>query len=616
MPHTTHALPPSSSEIDDGPGTEPGGRGTPSVSITASPSSIEAGYSSRLSFNSAYVTRCVIDNGIGAVAVNRSDSRIVSPTQTTTYTISCDAANQVLVDQVTISVVPAPTPLTAYCEAGPNTAQIQETVQWSVTHSTGSGSGLAWQEGRTFTTKVCSGGSNYTNLNDSCPENISNGMTCSPEGERCKVSSGCNGQVYTDPEGNPNAHTQYGGVTPYTCVASGSDTASYSYAWTGTDSLSGTTQTVSKAYTTVGQKTGRATVTRNTGGSASATCTANISPKTPTATLTANPSSIVSGSSSTLSWGSTNAGECSLNESIGSVATSGTRSVSPGSTTTYTLMCAAPGTGSAGTWQYYDSDISDYSCPVTDPNKAYSSVQNCPANPQGKACTSGSGMTLCKKNTVNACNIYTDLYQCQSSPSSPSQAATATATVTVTAGCTGPSCLPNGEILSCSASPTTITAGGSTTWTASPADTSNFRWTPSETSTPINGGQTLSRTYSSAGTYAMSVSNRGATASCSNNVTVTALACGASTPTITASPTRVQAGGTSTLTVSASGVDTTCVVSGPGVSRTISGASCTVPTTTITTGAITSLSTFTISCDSGESSAKTIVNVVPKIQEF
>jgi hypothetical protein len=190
--------------------------------------------------------------------------------------------------------------------------------------------------------------------------------------------------------------------------------------------------------------------------------------------------------------------------------------------------------------------------------------------------------------------------------------------ISVANNCTGPSCLPNGEILSCSASPSTVIAGGSTTWTASPAGLGTYAWTPSEPpgATVTGKGNTLNRTYSSAGTYAMSVSAGGATASCSNNVTVTAISCGASTPTITASPTRVQAGNTSTLTVSASGVDTTCTVTGPGVSRTLSGSSCTVPTTTITTGAITSLSTYTISCDSGESSAKVLVNVVPKIQEF
>ncbi len=57
----------------------------------------------------------------------------------------------------------------------------------------------------------------------------------------------------------------------------------------------------------------------------------------PTATLTASPTSITSGAASTLTWSSTNATSVSINQGIGTVATSGTRSVSPTATTTYTL---------------------------------------------------------------------------------------------------------------------------------------------------------------------------------------------------------------------------------------------------------------------------------------
>lgn len=58
--------------------------------------------------------------------------------------------------------------------------------------------------------------------------------------------------------------------------------------------------------------------------------------------LTANPTSIESGESSTLSWTTTNATGCTLTSS-GSVGTSGSVSVSPAITTTYTLACAKSG---------------------------------------------------------------------------------------------------------------------------------------------------------------------------------------------------------------------------------------------------------------------------------
>lgn len=57
--------------------------------------------------------------------------------------------------------------------------------------------------------------------------------------------------------------------------------------------------------------------------------------------FSAEPSSIDSGGSSTLSWSTSQATGCAISQGIGSVATSGSRSVSPASTTTYVLSCNA-----------------------------------------------------------------------------------------------------------------------------------------------------------------------------------------------------------------------------------------------------------------------------------
>lgn len=174
--------------------------------------------------------------------------------------------------------------------------------------------------------------------------------------------------------------------------------------------------------------------------------------------------------------------------------------------------------------------------------------------------------------------------------------------VTVTTG--------GGGVTSCSASPTSISAGGSTTWTALPAGLASYTFTPSETGTGVvRATNTYARTYSTAGNYGMSVTAGGATVACSNTVTVGAPSCGTATPTITAVPDRVTSGGTSVITVSATGVDGTCTVTGPGVNQTITATSCAVPSTNITTGALSGQSTFTISCDSGETTAKAVVNV-------
>src|SRR5499433_2769379 len=70
-------------------------------------------------------------------------------------------------------------------------------------------------------------------------------------------------------------------------------------------------------------------------------------PAAPTATLTANPETIVKGQSSTLTWQTTNATDVSI-EGVGAVEPNGTKQVSPTDSTTYTLTAkGAGGTQSA-----------------------------------------------------------------------------------------------------------------------------------------------------------------------------------------------------------------------------------------------------------------------------
>jgi len=63
----------------------------------------------------------------------------------------------------------------------------------------------------------------------------------------------------------------------------------------------------------------------------------------PTVTISADPSTIEKGQSSTLTWSSTSATNVSIDQGIGDVSTSGSRSVSPSSSTTY--MISAKGEG-------------------------------------------------------------------------------------------------------------------------------------------------------------------------------------------------------------------------------------------------------------------------------
>lgn len=63
----------------------------------------------------------------------------------------------------------------------------------------------------------------------------------------------------------------------------------------------------------------------------------NIQAARPTVKISASPTSIVVGSSSTLTWTSTNATSASIDNGIGEVSLNGSISVFPNVTTTYTI---------------------------------------------------------------------------------------------------------------------------------------------------------------------------------------------------------------------------------------------------------------------------------------
>jgi peptidoglycan-associated lipoprotein len=65
-------------------------------------------------------------------------------------------------------------------------------------------------------------------------------------------------------------------------------------------------------------------------------------PAAPTATLAASPNVILAGQSTTLTWQTTNANDITI-QGLGTVPASGSRSVAPSTSTTYTLVAKGPG---------------------------------------------------------------------------------------------------------------------------------------------------------------------------------------------------------------------------------------------------------------------------------
>ena len=163
---------------------------------------------------------------------------------------------------------------------------------------------------------------------------------------------GCNGNGGTTPpiasNQSPTASftaNPVSGVAPLEIAfnassSSDSDGSIISYAWDFKDGSTGSGETISHTFSSTGSYNVKLTVTDNEEATdtTTQTITATETPSSPIIhSLSADQSIITEGESATLSWEVTNATSVSLNQEIGTVALCGSTSISPTSTTTYTL---------------------------------------------------------------------------------------------------------------------------------------------------------------------------------------------------------------------------------------------------------------------------------------
>ncbi|MBU2104085.1 hypothetical protein KJ848_01630 [Patescibacteria group bacterium] len=176
----------------------------------------------------------------------------------------------------------------------------------------------------------------------------------------------------------------------------------------------------------------------------------------------------------------------------------------------------------------------------------------------------------------------------------------------------------NANGVTCSVSNTSANLGGSVTYTASPSGAagSPYTWLAPDGATGFGSAGTVTRTFSAAGNYGMQVTASGANLPGVCPVVSVAACTGTRTVDITAVPARVRPGSSTTLSWTAAGINTSCVITGPGISQTIPAASCTVPAGSSPTGTINTQSTYRISCDNGAITDSVIVNVIPEFEEF
>lgn len=260
---------------------------------------------------------------------------------------------------------------------------------------------------------------------------------------------------------------------------------------------------------------------------------------TPTASLSASPSTISQGSSSALTWSSTNATSCAGTGFSTGNATSGTVSVSPSSTTTYSVTC----TGTGGTSPQASKQVivtSTVAAPVTTVSTSPSSIQT------------GESVTITWSST-NASYCSSSQFDTEGATSG-SVTLTPSSTTTYTVTCTG------------------TTGTGSGTWQYQRSDTSDLAcpWTdpnrpysalatcpssnpqgtsctnPPNTNCKVNSGYCNAVTTDVYSCVASSPSP-------SDSESVQVLVGGPVTALLSSTKTTVQAGETTTLTWSSSG---------------------------------------------------------------
>jgi len=175
--------------------------------------------------------------------------------------------------------------------------------------------------------------------------------------------------------------------------------------------------------------------------------------------------------------------------------------------------------------------------------------------------------------------------------------------------------------VSCTVSPSSIEPGQSVTYSANPAGgaTSPYTWSASDGAN-VGTSATVTRTLTTPGMYGMSVRASGSAISYCPNVSVVAAYCTNATTnlSITATPSRVRPGQSTTISWSATGVNgqnASCSVSGPGVSWSSAvdaSPSCSASGSANTS--ITNQSTYTLTC--GGDTKSVTVNVIPNFTEF
>ncbi|OGY99603.1 MAG: hypothetical protein A2945_03085 [Candidatus Liptonbacteria bacterium RIFCSPLOWO2_01_FULL_52_25] len=332
--------------------TGPGGTATDSVfidppqqtTITADikannsdgPITIQSGNSATLTWTSANATSCTVNpGGLSGTLGTQQTSNL---TASQTYTITCTGSSGSASDTVIVNI-----------QAQNIIADIKaNSSDGPVTVAQNTSANLTWTSTGAASCSVIPSG--FTGTSGSQPSDtifdtetyvlICTGVSGNQAVDTVTVSANVQNTIppTVNITSNPSVLNQgqssslnWNSQNATTCYASGN--------WYGNKALSGG-ETVTPPYTS----TYTITCTNNIGQQATAQTSIIVNTfnnnQQPTLTLTATPTSITQGQNSVLSWYSNNANSCSASVGwFGSKNVTGSETVSPLTTTTYTITC-------------------------------------------------------------------------------------------------------------------------------------------------------------------------------------------------------------------------------------------------------------------------------------
>lgn len=329
------------------PGPDPDGPGDPDpiipdCTLSASPTTINSGASSILTWTTVNAISASFNQGIGSVAVGNNITRSVSPTGTVTYTMTVTSAHgytDTCSATITVNPVVVPTPVCTLSVAPETINQGSATVlTWTTTNavtasidqsigSVATGTNITRNDSpstsRTYTMTV----TNSAGVTATCADNVIV-VPPTPTDPACELFS------------NRNTINE-GEVARLSWTATNAINDGYIDQGVGLINTSNTSdyRNVSPSVT----RTYTLTV-RNTAG-VERTCfrTITVVPVSSTFTcannvnFSASATSIRRGSTSRLNWSTTGVDSISFDQGITATSLSGSWDVSPSNTTTYTL---------------------------------------------------------------------------------------------------------------------------------------------------------------------------------------------------------------------------------------------------------------------------------------